>query len=248
MLEWSVKEFLDRVACADEEPGGGCAAALAGSLAAALTAFVVGLTQGREKFASVEEEMIALESEVQRLRAKLESLIEEDVIAFRQVMAALRMPKETEEQKVARSTHLQRALIYAAEVTLETAENAVEVLKLAAVTVKKGNPAAVSDAGVAVLLARSAVEGAAYNVEINLTSIKDTKVVEKLQQRARQLLEEAYKAAWSCNDVSSYRSKSPLFFYPSLPPWVSFAVFLYPAAPCPTHFACALAIHRHTVP
>ncbi|HHV08579.1 MAG TPA: cyclodeaminase/cyclohydrolase family protein, partial [Firmicutes bacterium] len=61
-----------------------------------------------------------------------------------------------------------------------------------AVTVKKGNPAAVSDAGVAALLARSAVEGAAYNVEINLTSIKDTKIVEKLQQRARQLLEESY--------------------------------------------------------
>lgn len=192
MLEWSVKEFLDRVACADEEPGGGCAAALAGSLAAALTAFVAGLTQGREKFASAEEEMISLESDVQKLRAKLESLIEEDVVAFRQVMTALKMPKKTEEQKVARSTHLQRALIYAAEVPLETAENALEVPKLAAVTVKKGNPAAVSDAGVAALLARSAVEGAAYNVEINLTSIKDTKIVEKLQQRARQLLEESY--------------------------------------------------------
>ncbi len=128
--------------------------------------------------------MISLESDVQKLRAKLESLIEEDVVAFRQVMAALRMPKETEEQKVARSTHLQRALIYAAEVPLETAENALEVLKLAAVTVKRVTQRTVSDAGVAALLARSAVEGAAYNVEINLTSIKDTKIVEKLQQRS----------------------------------------------------------------
>ena len=191
MLALDVKEFLEQLASDAPAPGGGSAAALSGSMAAALVAMVANLTRGREKFADVEETMVAMNSKATDLRLELNRLMEEDTAAFQQVMAVLKMPKVTESQKAERSARLQETMVKAAQVPLATAETALKVLDLALTAAKKGNPAAVSDAGVAALLARTAVEGAALNVKINLSSLKDTTIKEQLGQRTQQAVTKA---------------------------------------------------------
>ncbi|MFY9189110.1 MAG: cyclodeaminase/cyclohydrolase family protein [bacterium] len=188
MLDLSVKGFLEQLASDAPAPGGGSAAALSGSMAAALVTMVANLTQGREKFAAVEETMTAMNSEGTGLRLELSRLMEEDTAAFQQVMAALRLPKATAAEKAERSARLQGAMVKAAQVPLTTAETALKVLNLALTAAEKGNPAAASDVGVAALLARTAVEGAALNVKINLSSIKDATVKEELRERTEQAI------------------------------------------------------------
>ena len=195
MLEMTVREFLSELASDAPAPGGGSAAALAGALAAALTAMVANLTRGREKFAGVEEKMSALADRAAALKDGLAQLVEEDTAAFNRVMAAFRQPKDTPETEAAREAAIQAALAAAAEVPLRTAEAAVSVLALAQEAAAYGNPAAVSDAGVAALLARAAVEGAALNVDINLGFLQDAERKAALAARKEQALAAARRRA-----------------------------------------------------
>jgi formiminotetrahydrofolate cyclodeaminase len=161
--ETTVAAFLEELSSGAATPGGGCAAAVAGALAAGLVAMVARNTEGLDEIAA----------EADRLRGGLEELVDADAAAFEQVMAAFRLPKETEEQKAERSAAIQAAYKGAVDPPLAVCDRACQVLQLAAVAAERGNPNAVSDAGVAVLLAASALEGAALNVDINLGSIKD---------------------------------------------------------------------------
>ena len=85
----------------------------------------------------------------------------------------MKLPRDTEEQKRERSGILQAALKGAADVPLKVAEAAAEVARLSLPAAEKGNPHAVSDAGVAVVLAEAAAQSAALNVKINLAWIDD---------------------------------------------------------------------------
>lgn len=155
--------FLEELASGAATPGGGCASALAGALAAGLVAMVARNTGGLDGVAA----------DADALRARLEQLVDADAAAFDEVMAAFRLPKETEVQKAERSAAIQAAYKAAVEPPLAVCEAARRVLALAEVVAERGNPNAISDAGVAALLAGSALDGAALNVEINLGAIKD---------------------------------------------------------------------------
>jgi len=155
--------FLEELSSGTATPGGGCASALSGAIAAGLVAMVGRNTGGLEELAA----------EADRLRGELESLVDADAVAFDRVMAAFRLPKETDEQKAERSAAIQVAYRGAVEPPLAVCECACRVLELADVVARRGNPNAVSDAGVAALLAASALDGAALNVDINLGSIRD---------------------------------------------------------------------------
>ncbi|MGZ4314752.1 MAG: cyclodeaminase/cyclohydrolase family protein [Gaiellaceae bacterium] len=161
--EATVATFLEELSSGAATPGGGCASALGGAIAAGLVAMVARNTEGLGEVAT----------EADRLRGELEELIDADAVAFERVMAAFRLPKETDEQKAERSSAIQAAYRGAVEPPLAVCERAHRVLELAALMAERGNPNAVSDAGVAALLASSALEGAALNVDINLVSIKD---------------------------------------------------------------------------
>ena len=161
--ETTVAAFLEELSSGAATPGGGCAAALGGALAAGLVAMVARNTGGMDEIAA----------EADRLRGALEELVDADAAAFEQVMAAFRLPKVTDEQKAERSAAIQAAYKGAVDPPLAVCERAWQVLELAAVVAERGNPNAASDAGVAALLAASALEGAALNVEINLGAIKD---------------------------------------------------------------------------
>jgi formiminotetrahydrofolate cyclodeaminase len=173
LTDKTVAEFLDALASKNPTPGGGGGAALAGALGAALASMVCNLTLGKEKYAAVQPEIQAMLARTEALRQQLTDLVAADEAAYDVLSAGYRMPKETDEQKRARSTAIQKALISATAPPMEIAAACVGVLELCGPVAEKGNVAAVSDAGVAALLAEAGLRSAGLNVLINLGTIKD---------------------------------------------------------------------------
>jgi len=164
----TVRDLTERLARSDPVPGGGSVAALAGAMGAALVAMVAELTSGRPDYAEHEATIAELRSAALERLALLLTLAEEDATAYESVVRARRMPKESEPQREARAAALRGAMLDAARVPLRTAVVAAEVLELAERMAPIGNRKAVSDAGVAALLAAAALRGAVLNVRINL--------------------------------------------------------------------------------
>ena len=173
LKDLTIEEFAKVTASDAPAPGGGSVAAAAGSLAAALAEMVANLTIGKEKYAEAENEMRELAEKGQAIREKLIADIQRDSSSFNLYMAALRMPKDTEEEKAARREAMQRGLKEAAVVPLSVAETAAEIFPLAEAAVARGNANAVTDGLVSAMMARTAVLSALLNVKINLNSIKD---------------------------------------------------------------------------
>jgi formiminotetrahydrofolate cyclodeaminase len=171
--EWSIQAYLDKLASADPEPGGGSVAALTGALGAGLVTMVTALTLGKDKYAAVQSDMSEIKAGAEKLRADLSTFVTADAEAYAAVAAAMKLPRDSDAQKKERSRVLQAALIGAATVPLKVAEASVEVARLSLPAAEKGNPNAVSDAGVAVVLADAAAQSAALNVKINLAWIED---------------------------------------------------------------------------
>ncbi len=184
-----VNTFLDELASSAPAPGGGSAAALGAAIGAALVSMVANLTVGKKKYADVQADVQRILSQSEALRHKCVELLEEDVAAYTQVSKAYKMPRDTDEQKQARTAAIQDALKGATAVPMELAETCVEILRLCPESAGKGNVLAVSDVGVAALMAEAALRAAALNVWINLGSIKDEAFVTKEGARLDALLE-----------------------------------------------------------
>lgn len=191
MKNMTIQEFAMQTASNEPVPGGGSISALAGSLAAALTEMVAGLTIGKKKYADVEEEMKAAVEPMKAVCAQLLDDIKRDSESFDQYMQALTLPKETEEEKEARTEAMQNGLKAAVEVPLSVAKAACGILPYAETMVVKGNRTAVTDALVATMMARTAVLGAGFNVKINLESIKDQEYVDRIGKEVAELEKQA---------------------------------------------------------
>ena len=189
LTEKPVTTFLDELASSAPAPGGVSVAALSGALGAALVSMVCNLTVGKEKYADVQEDVEALLEKSEALRKELTDLLEEDVRAYTTYSKAAKMPRETEEQKAERAQAMQEALQVATNVPLRIAEAAVNVMELCRPVAEKGNVWAVSDAGVAVLMAEAALRSAALNVLINLGSLKDKEFAAQKRAKLDRLLE-----------------------------------------------------------
>ena len=173
----SVTDFLNEIASNSPAPGGGSVSAHAASLGAALTSMVCRLTTGKKKYADVQIEIEKVLMQSEELRAKFSAIIDEDTLAFNQVMAAYGLPKETEEQKVKRAVEIQNAIKMATLVPLRLIGLCIEAMELVKIIVEKGNQNSISDAGVAALMLHAGCEGAALNVKINLGSLIDADFV-----------------------------------------------------------------------
>ncbi len=183
----SLSGFVASVAAPTAAPGGGSVAAHAGALAAALVQMVAGLTVGRKKYAAVEAEMKTVALRAAALSNQLAALSDRDAAAYAAVIAASKLPNEGEDA-VRRDEAIATALLGAAQVPLETARACAEVAELAAYVAAKGNANALSDAGVAALLAEAGCRGATYNVRINVASLKNRASGAGLIEEAKQLL------------------------------------------------------------
>ena len=168
LTDLPIHDFLERLGSSDPVPGGGSAAALAAAMGAALVAMVAELTIGRPAYAEHEETVRKLRFDAVERRAELVDLAQQDADAYDLVVRARRMPKESEAEKNARSAALGTAMVAAARAPLRAAVVASEVLDLAERIAPIGNRNAVSDAGVAALLAAAGLRGAVLNVRINL--------------------------------------------------------------------------------
>lgn len=189
LTEKSVITFLDELASSAPAPGGGSVAALSGALGAALISMVCNLTVGKEKYADVQEDIKALLAQSEALRQELVGLLEADVEVYTEVSKAMKMPRATEEEKAARTAAMQKALKDATGVPMRVAEACVKVMDLCRPTAEKGNVNAVSDVGVAVVMAEAGLRSAALNVLINLGAIKDETFVAENKAKLDSLLE-----------------------------------------------------------
>jgi formiminotetrahydrofolate cyclodeaminase len=172
-IDQPIRHFLDKLASMSPEPGGGSVAALTGSLGAGLVSMVCSLTLGKEKYKDVQPQVEALIKESEKLRSEMQDLIQKDTEVYGGLSEVYKMPKNTDAEKAARTAKMQEALKLACQVPFEIGLKSLEVAKLAGRAAEIGNVAAVSDAGVAVLLAQACAQSAALNVKINVNSIKD---------------------------------------------------------------------------
>ena len=183
--------FLDALASAAPTPGGGSAAAFTAAEAAALTAMVARLTVGKKKYAELEAQMQDLAEQADALRSKLTTAIAEDSAAFEAVMQAYRLPRADEAQTAQRAEAIHAATLEAARVPLETAEMALEGMRLAEQAAASGNLNAITDAWSAAVLAHAAISCAGANVRINLAALNGEKQAKAIQSRLEAVNQQA---------------------------------------------------------
>ena len=184
-------EFLEELSTNSPAPGGGSVAALSGSLGASLSSMVAALTHEKKEMLASKPLMDEIGIEAQILKDRLADLIKEDANAFNSVIAAIRLPQNTKEEKIYRDAAIQKANEYAIEVPMETAEKCFKVLQLSEKLVDNGNPNSVSDAGVAAEVALAGIRGAGMNVMINLSGLEDLSYVEDIKNKINKLINDA---------------------------------------------------------
>ena len=184
-----IRQFLDELAGKKSTPGGGAAAAICGAMGAALVSMVANFTIGKKGYEDVHEDAKAILEKSEALRAGLTGGIEDDLQVFERVMSAYGLPKDTEEQQVARTEAIQTALKQATDVPLECARLCRQVVNLSRSVAEKGNKNVISDAGVAVLAGYAGLKSAALNVYINTGAIKDREFADDRRRQLEDLLE-----------------------------------------------------------
>ena len=187
MKHMSVEDLAALTASNAPAPGGGSISAMAGAFGAALASMVANLTVGREKFAGVEAEMHDVIEKTGVIYREMLDDMQRDTSAFDLVMAAMKMPKNTDAEKQARSEKMQQGYKAAIDVPFTVAQKAASILPLVKIVIETGNKNAVTDGLVAGMMACTAVLGALYNVRINLASVKDADYVADMTRKCREL-------------------------------------------------------------
>ena len=169
----SYDTFLERLASSSPAPGGGAASAMVSIVASSLNQMVASLTVNKRKYEEYEGEMNSIIEKSKKIDADLRKFMKDDEDAFNEIIKALKMPKNSDEEVKERKDKIVEASKGAIRVALKIASASREVLELALALARHGNRNAVTDAGCAALFAHSAIEVVLYNVKINLNSVKD---------------------------------------------------------------------------
>ncbi len=181
-------EFIEKLGSKDAAPGGGGASAFVGSVAAALANMVACLTVGKKRYAHVESEMYRYKAKCDILQKELLALVDRDAEVVQPLSEAYRMPADTAEEKKQRKKAMESARKEACTIPLEIMEKCAEALEIIREVADKGAVSAVSDAGVAALCCKAAIQGAALNVYINTQSMTSRKYAEEQNARVDELL------------------------------------------------------------
>ena len=194
LIDLTVKHFAEETSRESPAPGGGTIAAYMGALAAALGTMVANLSSHKRGWDTQWEKFSRWADRGQEQIAELLELVDEDTEAFNRIMSAFALPKQTAEDKAARSKAIQEATLYATQVPLHTMQAAYRTFDICRAMAEEGNPNSVSDAGVGALAARAAVLGAGLNVKINAGGLKDRETADRLIAEANQLIAKANEA------------------------------------------------------
>jgi len=201
LLKMNLREFCNETLSDSPAPGGGSVAALMGALGASLGGMVANLSAGKRGWDDKLEYFSNWAVKAQQLKDELLALVDEDTTAFNKVMDAFALPKESAEEKVARSAAVEKATKYAAEIPLRVMETASKSYELLAEMADKGNPASISDVGVGALATRACIDGAELNVRINLGQLKDEKFKSELLEKVRKVRAESESRCEAINQV-----------------------------------------------
>ncbi len=191
LVRMTCKGFAIETASESPAPGGGSISAYMGALAAALGTMVANLSSHKAGWDERWKEFSDVADKGQALMTKLLALVDEDTAAFDKIMAAIGMPKGSEEEKKARAEALEAATLYATEVPLKTMKAAYDTFEVVRAMAEEGNPNSVSDAGVGALAARSAVLGAQLNVRINAAGLENREAADRLCTEAAEIAAKA---------------------------------------------------------
>ncbi len=189
----TIQDFLSQTASNSPVPGGGSISALNGAIATALAEMLANLTIGKKNYTEVEDKMKTTTQEMSHQRNLFFEDIDRDAQAYKLVMDAFKLPKETDEEKSKRSNQIQEATKHAAIIPMEIAQRAFTLLDNIAYTTRNGNKNAVTDGCISMMTCRTAVLGALLNVRINLGSILDTAFVDELANKCNTMEAEALK-------------------------------------------------------
>lgn len=187
----SLRDTISVAASNEPTPGGGSVSAMVACFGVAMTAMVCNLTLGKEKFKDVEPQVQEIVDTSYGLLKKLEELVDADMSDFGDFMATLRMPKGTDEEKAARTAAMQKALKSATDTPMEIARVCLKALEITDKLAPIGNKMAISDAGVAAVVAEAALNGVLLSADINLPMIKDEEYVKKTVAEKEQMVAEA---------------------------------------------------------
>ena len=201
LLTMNLRQFCNETLSDSPAPGGGSVSALMGALGASLGGMVANLSAGKRGWDDKIEYFSGWAVKAQQLKDELLFLVDEDTAAFNRVMSAFGLPKESAEEKNARSQAIQAATKYAAEVPLRVMQTALKSYDLLSEMAEQGNPASLSDVGVGLLATRACIEGAGLNVRINLGSLKDEKVKTELSKKVQTTRSESDKRFSEINQV-----------------------------------------------
>jgi len=187
LVKMDLRQFCNETLSDSPAPGGGSVAALMGALGVSLGGMVANLSAGKRGWEGRLKYFSDWAVKAQQLKDELLFLVDEDTAAFSKVVDAFALPKESAEEKAARSAAVQAASKYAAEIPLRVMETAFKSYPLLAEMAEQGNPASISDVGVGLLATHACISGAALNVQINLAGLKDEKVKSTLREKVRRI-------------------------------------------------------------
>ncbi len=179
----SVHDYLSSLAAREPTPGGGSAAALAGALAAGLSAMVANYTIGNKKHAAIAEDVEERLNQCRDSLRTLEGLVQKDIDAYGVVGAGFGMPRSTQAERAARSAHIQQASVAATEVLFDIADACLDVGKQGLWLAKHGNANLIADSVSAVVLAEAALQGSVATIKSSLGFIKNQAVVAAMRKR-----------------------------------------------------------------
>ncbi|OPL11227.1 MAG: hypothetical protein AVO34_09045 [Firmicutes bacterium ML8_F2] len=192
LKDMTVEHFVREMASPSPSPGGGSAAALSAAQGAALLSMYCNLSQNRQKLGDVVDGLQKAGEEARFLKKKLLEAIDEEMVAFNLTMKASRLPQNNLSEKETRNKALRDVALRTAEASLQAARGALRILSMIAEVAVKGNPAAITDLGVANLVAFAGLKGACYNARANLGMIGNTEKLKELDRETGELVAQGH--------------------------------------------------------
>ncbi|HHX78899.1 MAG TPA: cyclodeaminase/cyclohydrolase family protein [Acholeplasmataceae bacterium] len=196
LINLKVKEFIEQVDSNSPAPGGGSVAALMSVLGVSLAKMVGHLTINKKKYLKLEESIqkkfTNSLNQLDSIKIELIPLIDADTESFNLIMKAFGLPKNTEVEKQLRNNEIEEATIGAIKVPFAVANLSLKALEILSFILEFSNKQTVSDLGVSVLALTSGIEGAIYNVMINISGLLNEEIKKYYKLESKKILNKTF--------------------------------------------------------